>query len=451
MTTQTQVASQRPVFTRAAALPVSMQPDVAMSPLQSMASAIGILFVYLMYSRLNEFLPVPKLIFLLGFGALAFIFASGRLPVVLQTRSGILLAAFTGWIVITIPFAFWKTGTIMVLREQWLRAILTFVIIVGAPVVFPQARRLYTAMGLGACTVALLTLNSAQVAVDGRMAAESETSLGNPNAVAEYLLMGMPFCWYFLVRSKALLFRIAGLMVLPVALYLVVRTASRGALLTMCIIALYVFVKASNAQKVALVSLVAVGATAVVSMMPSSAFDRYRTLFSDEAAAASATAASAEESTRSRKEMLMDSIWLTLSNPLFGVGAGNFAAAESHDKKLAGERPSWLRTHNTYTQLSSETGIPGLLIMLIAIVSCFRATSRMRDQLIAFGDSQSKTIADMARTLRLSWIAFMVLATFNHIAYSIFLPMLMGLTEVMIASASRHLTQLQQSRQRIAA
>src|SRR6185437_3589419 len=63
-----------------------------------------------------------------------------------------------------------------------------------------------------------------------------------------------------------------------------------------------------------------------------------------------------------RRDLLMESIRVTLQHPIFGVGPGNFQAYTK----------SWHVTHNTYTELSSETGIPGLALFLTILYFTFR-------------------------------------------------------------------------------
>jgi O-antigen ligase len=234
------------------------------------------------------------------------------------------------------------------------------------------------------------------------------------------------------------MFRVAGLLCLPVALYLVVRTASRAGLITICVLSLYIFFRVKPMQKVFMAVAAVAAVAGLASVIPASSLERYRTLISDDVKY-SAAGASAEESARGRKELLMDSLVLTMAHPVFGVGAGNFAPAASNRREKLGERAMWQVSHNTYTQVSSETGVPGLIIFLTAIMYCVRSTFRIYKKFRSFKDSDSATITDMAGALRLSWITFILLAAFDSLAYSLFVPVLMGLTELMIACA-RHVS-----------
>ena len=49
-------------------------------------------------------------------------------------------------------------------------------------------------------------------------------------------------------------------------------------------------------------------------------------------------------------------------HPIFGVGPGQFAEVSG----------AWHQTHNTYTQLSAEAGLPALALFLLFLRSGFR-------------------------------------------------------------------------------
>ena len=85
---------------------------------------------------------------------------------------------------------------------------------------------------------------------------------------------------------------------------------------------------------------------------------------------------SAAASAQARRQHLIDSINMTLHHPVFGVGAGNFINAQAVLDREAGRRPAWLGTHNTYTQISSECGVPALIIFLALLVHSIRSARR---------------------------------------------------------------------------
>ncbi|MGH9723794.1 MAG: O-antigen ligase family protein, partial [Candidatus Acidiferrales bacterium] len=135
---------------------------------------------------------------------------------------------------------------------------------------------------------------------------------------------------------------------------------------------------------------------------------RLQTIWSDSSSSADSVAGSADQSTDSRIVQLRNSIQYTLENPVVGLGVGNFPV---YNGERVHRPDAWLGTHNTFTQLSSESGIPGLalfLFLLGTVVS--HAVSILRD-------STREDMHFLARATIISVVAFVIGGFFAHIAY----------------------------------
>lgn len=108
-----------------------------------------------------------------------------------------------------------------------------------------------------------------------------------------------------------------------------------------------------------------------------------------------------------RRDLLNQSIEITLQHPLFGVGPGNFQAITE----------SWHVTHNTYTELSSEAGIPALVIFLTIIGLTFRNLRRVRKAPEYKTNSQLQLFTG---ALWASLSAYLVGAAFASTAYLLY-------------------------------
>src|SRR6185437_1942298 len=176
--------------------------------------------------------------------------------------------------------------------------------------------------------------------------------------------------------------------------------------------------------KLALVTIGIVGV--FIAATPREALSRYGTLFGD-AQTGDEEAASAHESSRARQYLLEQSLKLTMDHPIFGLGPGIFLVGEAELAKEEGQAATWHVSHNSYTQVSSEMGIPGLLLYLIALwatfrnVFWFRAHSRI---------DPTGTASAMGLALLLSLTGLCVNLAFSSNAYLSYLPMLMGLSVV---------------------
>jgi O-antigen ligase len=143
--------------------------------------------------------------------------------------------------------------------------------------------------------------------------------------------------------------------------------------------------------------------------------------------------AKAEGSTYARKNLLKAGIRITLMNPIVGVGPGMFQVAAADDQYTAKILfAAWRETHNTFTQVSSETGIPGLLLYLAVILSVFTALLRVWRQSRKRKDFELHF--RLAYCLMLLLLIYVVGAMFGSSAYNFFLPTLAGLTAALARS-----------------
>ena len=133
-------------------------------------------------------------------------------------------------------------------------------------------------------------------------------------------------------------------------------------------------------QRVPLAIMALLLAVAAAVFAGSGALDRYKTIFlsGDTVYYANTTEKSAALSTLSRKELFLSSVRLTFHHPLLGVGPGMFQIADAKDSEERKHPASWHQTHNTYSQISSEDGLPALFFYGAAMFFCFKATRVVR-------------------------------------------------------------------------
>jgi O-antigen ligase len=165
-------------------------------------------------------------------------------------------------------------------------------------------------------------------------------------------------------------------------------------------------------------------AVALVLAVPSQLRNRYTTLVkSQNDGSLTANEEEASGSTEARLELLKDSITTTIMHPLFGVGPGNFMVQQAQLALDRGEAYGmWHVTHNSYTELSSETGIPGLLIYLAFVVQCWRVLTRIRRRRYV-----SKDVRVMSQTLQAALVVLVTVAFFDSVGYGPNIPILAGL------------------------
>lgn len=417
----------------AAAPPAPLPPQVPQAR-RSAAYYLAIVFVFVVFARFPEIMDTmvgtglhsARIILLLAMLATV---VTGTVARAVFSKVGVCLMVFTGWFCLGIPFSIWRGGSFKVLQNEWIFSICTFLIVAAAAQSLEQCRRLM--YSLAAATVFIEMIGVLAGRVQGGRLAFLQGTLANANYLAMTLLMGLPFC-LLVIGSKPgfSLGKIACIVTAVLVPLTVVATGSRGGLLTMLVMFLLYFWRLPAVQKVAAVIAALLIGFLAVARSSQSALDRYKTIFgnSEQTRYLTPSEQSAIESAEVRKGVLQASLRMTLRHPLLGVGPGMFQVANAKDMEEQG-RPSWSawrETHNTYTQLSSEAGVPALLLYGAAMYLCFRIVRLARRR--ARGNPAEAALDSAALALRMSLLAFAGAALFTSIAYSYYFPLLAGMS-----------------------
>lgn len=398
------------------------QPD---SGLRRFAFALLLPYIAVVFSRLPEsvgglwHLPLVMIILI---GA-ATVVACGVLPI-LAERSNVVLLLFTTWMVLCVPFSVYRGGSVDMLEHLWSITLVLSICMAALPTSVADCRRMMYAMGAGTVLI-LITYALLGNTGDGR-AGTSVGTLGNPNLLALELELGLPFLAVPLARGKAFSPRgVICFLLIGIALAISLRTGSRAGLLALMAMSLVVFLTTSLFGKLRMAIIAILGLGIILAALPAETTRRYLSLFSD-----STVDLGAEESSEARKKHLEQSWRLTLANPVFGVGPGMFIVASADESKERRERSLWRETHNTYTQVSSEEGFPGVLLYLtllgmwvVPTVKLYRRTRRDP------GDHQANRLA---LYLLVAFAGTLVNAFFASAAYNIYLPVLGGLSVALV-------------------
>lgn len=413
--------------------------------LQRLSFAILIAFLFMIFSRIFDIqlsrLHLPGISYrLVGL----FLLITGTFVVAFRDPIGKCVLAFTAWFVPSVLFSIWHRGALQVLTDQWLFG---FVVFVATASLIPDFRQYVRTAKTIALAVLVLTITCLTLGamVNGRLFLE-RGRFANPNEMAQALLLGMPFWWALFSNFRSLLAKLLALFSLASMLYVIGKTGSRGALISLLVIAGLMFVRASVVGKMKLLVGAGVLLALAVLTLPAGLRARYQTFFSqdepeaaqslseDSTSADSTMLGSAVASTDSRKTMLIRSLIITFQHPFTGVGPGNFMVAEDEIAKAEGKRKgSWLGTHNSFTQVSSELGIPGFLLYCGIVALSFKKSFALYRRTKKY--PQLKEVGAHALALNYSLIAFAVTGLFVTAAYTALLPVLAGLTVSLLRTA----------------
>ncbi|MDX2180001.1 MAG: O-antigen ligase family protein [Bryobacteraceae bacterium] len=405
--------------------PLSLAPESDV--LTRVAGFFCCIYLFLTYSRAMEFLPIPLILLAVGgFTGLA-IALSGGLLASMRTRSGVLLTVLTLCIVAAIPFSEWPRLSLDIFNKSWLRSVAVFFFIAGAITGLQSFRRLLLFLAL-AVPATLLEVQIYGAPDDtGRLGLEG-TTIGNPNDLATHLLMGLPFLIYA-VRSYGL-FSVWGLLCgasIPILVADVFRTGSRAGLISLTGFVLYVFIRGSGLIRVSMIAMVIAALLLVPVLLPDTVTQRFSSMFGEKPANTREMAI-AEGSAEARLEILIASVKAALTHPLLGVGPGGFQAYHARVQGQANKSAYWNDTHNTFTQMASEVGIPAGLIYTVLLIGTVRRGAQAMKLGRRLNNPQLTAIGD---AIIMAVLCFALAAFFGNYAYMFYMPLLVALTEVL--------------------
>jgi O-antigen ligase len=350
---------------------------------------------------------------------------SGNLPPMMVSNQGKWLSLLCFWIFAGLPFSMWKGGSISVFNGLWIKSFVMFFIVGGLIFTLKQMKTMVMVLALSTGYEIYLALHSG--VAEGDRLSMTYGTLGNANDLASALLTGLPFVLYILFDGKTNLF--LRLLSLPLAILLMVavlKTGSRGALIAIAILIVVVFFKSSAGMKLSIVvgCIFFVGLFAAV--VPSSLRARYMTILSDSGARTSREALSAVESSGARRELLKNSIKLTLKHPVFGVGLGQFAPQSFNLLISEGKGGMWFTSHDVFGLVAAETGLPGLFFFCGTIVAAFLPAWRMSK--LQATTPELGSISSLSYTLMMALVVYFVCGIFSTQAYTYQLPVLASLS-----------------------
>jgi O-antigen ligase len=402
----------------------------------SSAQSIGFIFlwIYLIANLANDWslrFFGNRAFFSLITGALLPVLcvASGNLFKGLKVATGRWWVMFLVWMILTVGFSTWRGGSFQVLSEFIQKNYPIFFYCTAFVLTVPQMRKLFLVMAVGAAVVVSSCIFFGDMS-DGRLSIPGSIFFDNSNDLALQLLIGSVFCLFF-VFSRGWVPKILGLALMGASLIYMLKTGSRANFISLSVTVVVAFflIRRKAILVGAVLVVMVVGAFTVSSTqlnrLVSIAFapEEEKVMNGD------------IESQIERTEMFKYSIRFTLANPLFGVGPGEFADQVWSARKSEGKPGPSLGTHNTYTQVSSEMGIPSLIAYLGTLFSSFGLMLRLHK--ITKNRPEWREIADLSFCLILILTLFSVSTIFAHLAYSRYMPTLAGMSVALWQAAGR--------------
>jgi O-antigen ligase len=380
------------------------------------------LFTVVLYIRPYEFFPAlssfTSMAFYTGLLTLIIYFITqpiveGNFTARLKEVNLILLLGVAA--LLSMPLAInraeaWDTFTELLLKE-----ILIFIVIVN---VVRTKRRLNLLLMLAVAVSVYLSINAIQDYQSGLFGVGNEENhnlriegrikglFENSNDLALHLITIAPIAvaLAFVKQGMARKFVYLGAALLMVAA--IVVTFSRGGFLALAAVSFFMVRKLGRENRGMATAGFVLGAILFFAVAPGDYAGRLSTIFN--------TASDLTGSASQRNQVLKRSIMVTLRYPLFGVGIGNF-----HHKSF-----QELGTHNAYTQVGSEMGIPAMIVYIMFLAYPFKRLTEIEKK--TYKNKDERYYYYLTIGLKGSLVAYMVASFFAGVAYQWYVYYLVG-------------------------
>ena len=269
---------------RISPLPPTPQPLPQTPREQSAFAPVGfgflIVFLFLMFSRICDFyfshLHLP-----LFFSSCALIAAlfSGNFFTPLRSRIGISLMLFSIWLVLATPMSVWKGGSYAVVVDDWSKALAVFFVVNALAGSISQVVKVIRTVAYSMLAVTVLAFLLG-VKTAGRLTLP-QGSYSGPNELATAMILGCIYAWFIISNpAHSKIRRFTGfVMLVPLAL-IMMKTGSRGAVIALGVVCLFLMTRYSLGQKIIMITVLMLAAVVAVLVLPKDIFNRYSIFFS---------------------------------------------------------------------------------------------------------------------------------------------------------------------------
>jgi O-antigen ligase len=272
---------------------------------------------------------------------------------------------------LSIPMAIDPSEAWKLFSELLIKALLVFIVIVN---VVRTKRRLYSLLLLVLGVSIYLSINAIQdyqLGVFGfgkevhnnlRIAGRIRGIFENSNDLALHLVTMVPIAIALAFAKRGVILKIIYLGVALLMIAGIVVTYSRGGFLGLVAVSFVLVLKLGRGKRVSTTAGFVLAMVLFFAVAPGDYAGRLSTIFD--------TASDITGSSSQRNQVLQRSVLVALRYPLLGVGLGNF-----HHKSF-----QELGTHNAYTQVASEMGIPAMVMYMMFLLYPFKKLGEIEKQ-----------------------------------------------------------------------
>lgn len=383
--------------------------------------------VFLRFSFLSEFITSltgkqTYVLYIFGMPALIAFLLCGGFRRTFREKGPKIWLGFLICMCLSVPFSIWRGGSLHEVQDYVKTEFILLMFLVGLTTGWAECRRIIYAIGTATAFMVAVAAYYMRSGAE-RLSLKWTGQIGNSNDLAAHLLLTLPFLLFIVLKpNTSKLVRLLFLAPVLMGVFEILRTASRGALIALVITMLFLLWRGSTKQRIAIGATAIVALAAMIAILPSDTWNRMLSFSNDAGASKEALLSS-----NIREHLLRDSITCTLEHPLLGIGIGQFGyyvAGMGSQMRQA----EWQPTHNSYTEISSECGLPALLFYLAALIWAFRLLARMKQQASRLNNTE---VVTATYVISAGVLAYSVAIFFLNFAYAFQFLLVSGLIEVM--------------------
>lgn len=348
-------------------------------------------------SRLTLYVPLAIGIFTLSAFLITQLRAEGRFtarPREVDFLALLCLAAFA-----SIPLAASKATALATFSDMFIKAALIFIMIINVIRTEKRLHGLISVTIIIGTIVSLTALNNRRLGVqilDGyRATGNFGGVLQDPNDMSLFLVILIPIAVVLLCTTRSALHRAFYIATIMIMLGGIFVSYSRGGFLGLIAMGGVLMWKLARRDFLVVSGIGLVAIMAFALLAPANYQERL----------ASISAPSTDASATQRQEILKQSVRVAWRHPLFGVGIGCFS-----EVSLIGKV-----THNAYTQVASEMGLPALIAYLAFLFVPFARLRRIENE--TFHSLEHRSLYFMSVGLQAALAGYLVSSFFLAVAY----------------------------------
>jgi O-antigen ligase len=317
---------------------------------------------------------------------------------------------------ICIPVSMWPGGSFKTVFDKFAKGVVVAMLISMVVVNLRELRKL---LWIQASAVALVTFFSIilrNYGQDGRLSGIQESILSNPNDLAINIAISFPLALAFMLHARGFR-KVVWILALAFMAIGVVLTASRSGLLALIIIiaiCVWEYGIKGKRRHVVVVTIVALVVGFGIAVSSARYRARVESIFMG-----NVEGSGDKGSLEARKDLLKKSVMVALTHPVFGVGPGCFILVDE----------GWHVAHNAYTELAAESGIPALVLFLMAMGAAFKNISLLRKSKQYQNDPEFTLFT---QALWAGLVGYMVGSMFASTEYNLYPYFVIGYTCAMV-------------------